>query len=208
MVAVAVAVRFGRLDVAPEEQARLAALLDEDERAHAARFRFARDRRRFVVRRGRARQWLAEAAGGDPARLRFATSAHGKPELPGGPHFSLSHSSETMMLAIGDAAIGCDIEAIDLALDWPPLARGFFSARENAALSALGGEESRIAFFTCWSRKEAFVKALGLGLAYPLDAFTVSVGEQPAIVSGGEGWEARGIGSPAGYRTALVVRAD
>lgn len=203
----AVAVRFGRLDVASDEEASLAALLDEDERARAARFRFARDHRRFVVRRGRTRQWLAQVAGGDPARLRFAPNAHGKPELPGGPHFSLSHSNDTMMLAIGDAALGCDIEAIDLALDWPPLARSFFSAQENAALAALSGEEGRIAFFTCWSRKEAFVKALGLGLAYPLDAFTVSIGEQPTIETGGEGWTARAIDPPSGFRAALVVPA-
>lgn len=203
----AVAVRFGHLDVPAHEEAQLATLLDADERARAARFRFARDRRRFVVRRGRARQWLAEEAGGDPARLRFTVNAYGKPELAGGPRFSLSHSGEAMMLAIGDTEVGCDIEAIDPALDWPPLARTFFSGHENTALSALGGEESRIAFFTCWSRKEAFVKALGLGLSYPLGAFTVSVGNQAAIVSGGEGWSACGIGSPAGYRAALVVRA-
>jgi 4'-phosphopantetheinyl transferase len=202
-----VAVRFDGLDVAPEEQAQLITLLDSDERARAARFRFARDRRRFVVRRGRARQWLAEAAGGNPARLRFTADAHGKPMLADGPHFSLSHSGETMMLAIGDAELGCDVEAIDPALDWPPLARSFFSDAENAALAALAPEAARTAFFACWSRKEAFIKALGLGLSYPLDAFTVSVGAAPAVVSGGEGWEARPVQSPAGHRAALVVRA-
>ncbi|MGN6269157.1 MAG: 4'-phosphopantetheinyl transferase family protein [Sphingomonas sp.] len=203
----AVAVRFGRLDVAPEEEARLAALLAADECARAARFRFARDRRRFAVRRGRAREWLAEAAGGHPGRLHFATNEHGKPELKSGPHFSLSHSGETMMLAIGDAALGCDIEAIDPALDWPPLARNFFSEAENAALAMLAPEAARTAFFACWSRKEAFVKALGRGLSYPLDAFTVSIGESPAILSGGDGWQARTVASPAGHRAALVVSA-
>jgi 4'-phosphopantetheinyl transferase len=202
-----VAVRFDGLDVAPEEQAQLITLLDADERARAARFRFARDRRRFVVRRGRARQWLAEATGGDPARLRFAANAHGKPELKDGPHFSLSHSGETMMLAIGDAQLGCDIAAIDPALDWPPLARGFFSDAENAALAALAPEAANTAFFACWARKEAFVKALGLGLSYPLDAFTVSVGAAPSILSGGEGWEARPVEPPGGHRAALVLRA-
>lgn len=201
----AVAVRFGRLDVAPEEEARLANLLDDDERARAARFRFARDRRRFVVRRGRAREWLAEAIGGNPAHLRFTTNAHGKPELSGGPLFSLSHSGETMMLAIGDVALGCDIEAIDPALDWPSLARTFFSDAENAALAALAPEAAHTAFFACWARKEAFVKALGRGLSYPLDAFTVSVGESAAIVSGGEGWAAHPVAPPDGYRAALVV---
>jgi len=202
----AVAVRFGRLDVAPEEEARLAALLDADERARAARFRYARDRRRFVVRRGRAREALAEAAGGDPARLRFSVNDHGKPRLPAGPHFSLSHSGETMMLAIGDTELGCDVEGIDASLDWRPLARSFFSPAENEALAALDGLAARIAFFACWSRKEAFVKALGLGLAYPLDAFTVSVDATPAILDGGAGWEARETDAPGGHRAALVVK--
>jgi len=202
----AIAVHFARLDVAAEEEARLAALLDAGERAHAARFRFGRDRRRFVVRRARARQWLAEAAGGDPAGLRFTANAHGKPRLAHGPHFSLSHSGETMMLAIGDVELGCDIEAIDPAVDWEPLARAFFAPAEVAALAALAPEAARTAFFTCWSRKEAFVKAIGLGLSYPLTAFTVSIGSAPAILSGGEGWKARAVEPPAGQRAALVVK--
>lgn len=202
------AVRFDRLDVAPQEEARLAALLDAHERERAARFRFARDRRRFVVRRGRTREWLAEATGGDASGLRFDASAHGKPFLPGGPHFSLSHSGEAMMLAIGDVELGCDVEAIDPALDWPPLARTFFSAAENEALAALGGEAARLAFFACWSRKEAFVKALGRGLSYPLDAFTVAVGDRQAILSGGDGWAAADVQAPPDYRAALVVAAS
>lgn len=201
------AVRFARLDVAAHEEARLAALLAPDERDRAARFRFARDCRRFVVRRGRAREWLAEAAGGDPARLRFDANPHGKPFLPGGPQFSLSHSGETMMLAIGDVELGCDIEVIDPALDWPPLARSFFSAAENDALAALDGEAARSAFFACWSRKEAFVKALGRGLSYPLDAFTVSIGDRPAILSGGDGWVAAQVAAPAGHHAGLVLSA-
>jgi 4'-phosphopantetheinyl transferase len=203
----AVAVRFGRLDVAPEEEARLATLLAADERARAARFRFARDRRRFVVRRGRAREWLADSIGGTPAQLRFTANAHGKPELKGGPHFSLSHSGETMMLAVGETELGCDVEAIDPTLDWPPLARTFFSDAENAALATLASEAARIAFFTCWVRKEAFVKALGRGLSYPLDAFTVSVGDGAALLSGGDGWTACSVTPPEGYSAALVVSA-
>ena len=102
--------------------------------------------------------------------------------------------------------LGCDIEAIDPAIDWPPLARAFFSTAENDALAALDGSEARAAFFACWSRKEAFVKALGLGLSYPLDAFTVSVGAAPVILSGGDGWNARRVDPPAGHQAALVVR--
>ena len=91
--------------------------------------------------------------------------------------------------------------------DWPPLARSFFSGAENAALAALAPEAARTAFFACWARKEAFVKALGRGLSYPLDAFTVSVDENPSIVSGGEGWKAHRVEPPSGHRAALVVCA-
>lgn len=201
------AVHFARLDVAPAEQARLAGLLSPDERARAARFRFDRDRRRFVARRGLARERLAAVMGGCPARLRFTANAHGKPELAGGPHFSLSHSGDTMMLAIGDTALGCDVEAIDPALDWLPLARTFFAGAETASLAALDPAAARLAFFACWSLKEAFVKALGLGLSYPLDAFTVAIGGAPAIRSGGDGWAALPVAAPEGYRAALVARA-
>lgn len=200
------AVHFARLDVGAAEEARLAALLDTDERARAARFRNARDRRRFVVRRARTREWLAEAVGGDPARLRFDANDHGKPRLADGPPFSPSHSGETMMLAIGDTDLGCDVEAIDPTLDWPPLARTFFAPAETVALAALAPEAACAAFFACWSRKEAFVKALGLGLSYPLGSFTVSIGDAPAITSGGDGWTAHPVTAPDGYRAALVAR--
>lgn len=201
-------VRYGRLDVTTDEQAQLAALLDADEHARAARFRFDADRRRFVVRRGRARQWLAAETGNDPARLAFTITAHGKPMLTDGPSFSLSHSGEMMMLAIADRAIGCDIERIDADLDWPPLARSFFARDEITALESLPDATARAAFFACWSRKEAFVKALGLGLSYPLDAFTVSVGGAPTLLAGGDGWRFDPTDPPPGYQAAVVIAVE
>ena len=183
-----VEVRTDTLVVGEDEVVRLAALLDVEEQARAARFRFDAHRRRFIVRRGRAREWLSEITGRAPETLQFSTGPHGKPELPGGPCFSLSHSGETMMMAVSDAEVGCDIEREDAVLDWRPLAEGFFAPGEVAALSALPAPEARRAFFACWARKEAFVKALGLGLSYPLDAFEVSVDEEARLVSGGEGW--------------------
>jgi 4'-phosphopantetheinyl transferase len=203
-----VAVRFETLAVDDATLAALTRLLGADERARADRFRFPRDRRRFVVRRACLRQILGAEIGRAPEALVFAENSHGKPVLEGGPPFSLSHSADMMMLAIGDAELGCDIERIDPALDWLPLAESLFTAAERAALGALPPEAGRRAFFACWARKEAFVKALGLGLSYPLDAFTVSVGVKPALVSGGEGW-AIGTGPVVpGYATAIVARDD
>lgn len=203
-----VAVAFETLDVDDATLAALTLLLGADECARADRFRFARDRRRFVVRRARLRQLLGAEIGRAPQALTFGENSHGKPVLEGGPPFSLSHSAETMMLAIGDADIGCDIEWIDPALDWPPLAATFFTATERAALAALPPEPARRAFFACWARKEAFVKALGLGLSYPLDAFDVSVGASAELLSGGEGWATGAGPAVPGYATAVVARDD
>ncbi len=203
-----VAVAFDRLDVDAATLAALTGILGADERARAERYRFPRDRRRFVVRRARLRQLLGGWTGRAPASLTFGESRHGKPILAGGPPFSLSHSADTMMLAIADVEVGCDLERIDATLDWQPLAETFFTTTERAALAALPPAAARRAFFTCWARKEAFVKALGRGLSWPLDAFDVSVGSHSELVSGGEGWaigEAPGL---PGFATALVAHDD
>jgi 4'-phosphopantetheinyl transferase len=190
------------------DAAALAHLLGDDERARADRFRFPRDRRRFVVRRARLRQLLGGWVGRAPEALVFGENGHGKPVLADGPPFSLSHSADMMMLAIGDADVGCDIEWIDPALDWPPLAETFFTTAERNALAALPPEAGRRAFFACWARKEAFVKALGLGLSYPLDAFDVSVSGAAALLSGGEGWVMDDASGMPGFATALVAHDD
>jgi len=190
------------------DAAALAHLLGDDERARADRFRFPRDRRRFVVRRARLRQLLGAWVGRAPEALTFTENSHGKPILADGPPFSLSHSADMMILAIGDAEVGCDLEWIDPALDWSPLAETFFTTTERNALAALPPEAARRAFFACWARKEAFVKALGLGLSYPLDAFDVSVNAAPAVLSGGEGWAIGEAPAIPGYAAAIVAGDD
>ena len=190
------------------DAAALAHLLGDDERARADRFRFPRDRRRFVVRRARLRQLLGAWVGRAPDALTFTENSHGKPILIDGPPFSLSHSADMMMLAIGDAETGCDIEWIDPALDWQPLADTLFTPTERNALALLPPEAARRAFFACWARKEAFVKALGLGLSYPLDAFDVSVRAAPALLSGGDGWAIGEAPAIPGYATAIVAGDD
>ncbi|MBA3896522.1 MAG: 4'-phosphopantetheinyl transferase superfamily protein [Sphingomonadaceae bacterium] len=198
---------YDTLEVDESTLLALTEMLGADERIRAAHFRFARDRRRFVARRARLRQRLGAWVGRAPERLVFGASSHGKPTLAGGPHFSLSHSAEAMMLAIGDGEIGCDIERIDDDLDWRPLAEAFFTNAERAGLAALSRMAARRAFFACWVRKEAFVKALGIGLSWPLGAFDVAVGPRPAIVSGGAGW-AIAAAPRTGFATAIVARDD
>ena len=204
------AVTFDGLDVDADELARLAALLDADETRRAAGFRFDRDRRRFIARRGRLRERLGRLVGQRPDRLRFAAGACGKPRLArrDAPHFSLSHSHGTMMLAIADRAVGCDLEWIDPAFDWPQVAARLFAPGEAAALATRAPAAGRRAFFDCWARKEAFVKGLGQGLSYPLDAFEVSLGKEARLLAGPRGWRFHTGFARDGFACALVLARD
>jgi 4'-phosphopantetheinyl transferase len=201
-----VEVHLGTLDVGEAELAHFARLIDAEERARAERFRFARDRRRFIVRRGWLRTLLGRHVGEAPERLTFTFGAYGKPELPGGLCFSQSHSGERMMIALSDIEVGCDIELIDETMDWRPIAESLFAPAEREALAALPEAEGRRGFFDCWARKEAFVKAIGHGLSYPLEAFTVSVTPEARLLSGGEAWSIAALSPGPGYAGAVVVR--
>lgn len=203
-----VAVTFAPLDVDANALQSCWDLLDMSERARAARFRFARDRRRFVVRRAALRRLLAAHGGARAEALRFEENGFGKPRLSGGPYFSASHSGERMMVAVANVEVGADVERIDPDLAWRPLADGLFETSERDALAALPEAAARTAFFHCWARKEAFVKALGLGLSYPLDAFAISVSDQAALQAGGEDWEIAALDGVAGYAAAVVARDD
>jgi len=197
------------LAVETETQRRLTAGLSEDERARAARFVFARDCRRFVVARSALRALLAEYLDVPAAALRFAYGPHGKPALDGDQAalgFNLSHSGEVAVVAMGwERALGIDVE------QWRPLPD--LGAEERAVLDALPASEQPAAFFRCWTRKEAFIKATGEGLAHPLDAFTVSLAPgEPARFLDIDGdpaalarWTLHELRSPAGYSGALVV---
>lgn len=190
-----------RVDLALDD-ARLAAcraLLCAGEARRADRFSRAEDRRRFIVSHAGLRAILAGALGADPTELTFDADAAGKPALAGRwrqqMSFNLSHSGGTALIALAPAGrVGVDVEAVRPVPDWPRIVRSHFSAAETSALARLSGEEGRRAFFACWTRKEAFVKAVGLGLAMPLDRFTVSLPpEPPALVAAGDGAEtARG----------------
>jgi 4'-phosphopantetheinyl transferase len=195
-----------RLDVSDTAVQGCFRSLDGDERRRAARFRFERDRRRFIVRRGRLREKLGQHAGVAPEQLSFATGAFGKPVLAGGGlHFSLSHSSELMIVAIANVEVGCDIERIDPDFEWRPVAERLFANNERTTLSTMSDTEARRGFFDCWTRKEAFLKAIGVGLSRRPDTFEVSVGREAAILKGGDGWSVADIDPADGYSGALVV---
>jgi len=204
---VRVEAHFDRLDVPPVEEQRLALLLDPAERERARRFRQAMHRRRFTVRRARLRQWLGQRLNLAPEAVPIVTDAMGKPGVPGWDrYFSASHSRDTMLIVGAPVPVGCDIEAIDPAFDWRPVADRLFAPEERRTLQALADEPGRNAFFQCWTRKEAFVKGLGQGLAHPLDAFAVNCDSPPALLRGGDGWSLAAIDLP-GHAVAIAAKA-
>ncbi|MGH9535745.1 MAG: 4'-phosphopantetheinyl transferase family protein [Terriglobales bacterium] len=162
------------------------ATLSPDERARAARFYFDRHRRQFIAARGGLRRVLSGLLGVPATQLAFTYGPHGKPRVDSPPQpgffFNLSHAGEWALLAwTGAGEIGADIERLRPVT--PGLAERFFAPAEAAALAAQPEAERAAAFFRCWTRKEAYLKALGSGLAQPLDGFVVSLaaGEPAAL---------------------------
>ncbi|GGC72223.1 4'-phosphopantetheinyl transferase family protein [Chelatococcus reniformis] len=206
---------FG-LDRALDEMCHLERWLSPDERDRAARFVRARDRLRFTAARGMLRRILGAEVDRDPASLGFAYNAHGKPTLAGdaGPHFNLSHSGALAALGIGRSVpFGLDIEQI-VQIE-AGVAEISFSPAERSALAVYGGAEWLACFYRCWTRKEAVIKALGLGLAQPLDAFDVTLGpsEEPRLLrlagapEASSQWELFHFEPAAGYMGAVAVPA-
>jgi 4'-phosphopantetheinyl transferase len=157
-----------------------ASVLSSDEVARASRFHFDKDRNRFIRCRSVLRFLLADYLGAAAAEIRFEYSTSGKPQLPTeqnprGLQFNLSHSADMALIAVGaDLQLGVDIEKIREEVDTAALAQRFFSPREGAGLQALPDHLRVPGFFACWTRKEAFLKATGTGLSFPLAEFSVT----------------------------------
>lgn len=203
------------LDVDEAARGRLFAHLSEDEVARALRFVFDRDRHRYVVARGRMREILARILGTTAAALRFSYSVHGKPSLSAAGaqlHFNLSHSDGLAALGVSHTReLGVDVEhERPLKED---IAERFFSIGEVAALRALPESEQLEAFYRCWTRKEAVVKAIGEGLSRPLDSFDVTLDAGTARLlrmdgeaDGPETWQLAPFVPAPGFAGALACR--
>jgi 4'-phosphopantetheinyl transferase len=209
-----------RLKLSTEEIDVLAALLSDPERQRAKRFVFDRDRNRFIVARARLRELLACRLGMAPQAIELQHGTHGKPALAPGSssrelRFNVSHSEDVAVYAfVSGREIGIDVEAVRVIRDADDLAARFFSRRENEAYRALDRGDKPLGFFNCWTRKEAFVKALGNGLSYPLDSFDVSLapGEPATIlrvenIPGDEcGWNLSSFSPGPGFVAAVVTK--
>jgi len=165
--------------------------LSTDERTKADRFRFPKDRSQFIVSRGALRAILSRYLNISSHILRFDYNPYGKPSLivaQGGNtlRFNLSHSRGIALIAITkNRDIGVDIEGINPNFSCLEIAEKFFSPLENSVLRSLPEHLQATAFFTCWTRKEAYIKAVGKGLSIPLNQFDVSLapGEPAALLN-------------------------
>lgn len=196
--------------------------LAPDELSRANRFRFEKDRRRYIAARGALRRILSRYLDVDPAQLGFSYTDYGKPALiPPSQlqtlNFNLSHSHQLALIAITDQRqVGIDIEHVRPVPDLGHLAQRFFSAQENAALEALPEEEKLRGFFNCWTRKEAYIKARGQGLSAPLGQFDVSLTpREPARLLNVRGdpqeatrWSLLDLTPAPGYVAALAVEGQ
>lgn len=197
----------------------LSQFLSKDERDRADRFHFDSDRNHFIV----ARAWLRIIIGyylrAEPAELRFDYSSYGKPSLSkpfaeiAGLNFNLAHSGDLAILGMTlRRQIGVDLERISDKVAYEAIAQRFFSSSEIACLSAMPQTARPRAFFNCWTRKEAFIKAKGMGLSLELDQFDVTLDDEEAALlrtqgdeSEAERWSLRALDLGSGYVAALAV---
>jgi 4'-phosphopantetheinyl transferase len=179
-----------RLEQSLQVQDNYLSTLDQDERTRASRFHFDKHRRHFVVSRGFLRALLGRYLDTSPEAVRFAYGPHGKPMLEGehrdsSLRFNASHSGDWAVYAfVQEHEIGVDVEQIKEDFATEGIAERFFSVREVQILNALPEAEKPAAFFRCWTRKEAYIKAIGTGLSHPLDTFDVTLapGEPAALL--------------------------
>jgi 4'-phosphopantetheinyl transferase len=193
------------------------ALLDATERNRAARFYFEPDRESHVLAHGVLRHLLAGALGSAPAALVFAVGAQGKPALAtSGPidlRFNLSHAGEWLFIALARGAeVGIDVEQQRAGLVDELLPSLAFTAPEKAWITGHDGAARTTAFFEAWSRKEAAIKAWGMGLSLALDRFDVTptgggpcvVRPPPGLAVSDRAWTLQDLPAPAGHSAALV----
>lgn len=195
-------------------------VLSSDELARSRRFLFARDRIRFIRCRSALRGLLATYLETTASDIRFEYLSCGKPQVachqnPQALQFNVSHSASMALIAVGsNCQLGVDIEKIRWDVDTPHQAERFFSPRERASLRALPDHLRVPGFFACWTRKEAFLKATGDGLSFPLEDFSVTT--HPDLDPGLEEiqgnteevrqWFLADLSVLDGYRATIAVR--
>ena len=179
-------------------------LLSAAEQQRLQRFRFADHQRRYQIVHGALRRILGGYLGRDAREVEFRQGPRGKPYMADDElQFNLSHSGKLGLIGVSRIELGLDVEKVRHLESLTQIAERHFSASEFGALDELQDEARELAFYRCWTRKEAYIKALGEGLSMALDSFDVSLCEQPKFVACHDG---RG-GSGAVGHARYVARA-
>jgi 4'-phosphopantetheinyl transferase len=208
------------LDLPPGAIDALLPALAEDERRRADRFRIGQLRDRFIAGRGLLRSVLSRYLQAAPAELHFEYQPRGKPVLAASArerelYFNVSHSHGLALFAVSAGLpIGVDLEQIRPVRDLDGLVERFFAVEERDQWRRLPEAARPLAFFHGWTRKEAWLKATGSGLSFPLDQFCVSLEpEAPRLLSiRGDSaeaacWRLESCAPAPGFVAALAVRA-
>lgn len=196
---------------------RLELLLGDDEKSCAAQFRFDRLRESFVIARGVLRILLGHYLKASPISIQFKYGSRGKPALaaPARMDFNMSHSGGLAVFAVAASCeIGVDLEQIRPLQDMQSIADRFFCSEEAAELRSLPANQRERGFYLCWTRKEAYIKAIGDGLSAPLDGFCVSLQPSQAArfvhiahdTSAAEAWTLHDLQLAPNYAAALAYR--
>jgi len=212
-------VHVWRLDVGSAFADELFRFLSADERERASAFRFAHDRDRFVAMHAGLRQILSLYLGCPATAVALRHDARGKPALAtqhAGPHFNLGHSHDLGLVAVTCAgAVGIDLEFLREDLPFSEISGTYFADSERAAFASVASGDDLRRFFACWTRKEAYLKGRGEGLARPLSTFEVSTElDRAVLVSDSrdprapERWTLRDVGIHPRYAAALAVESQ
>lgn len=188
-------------------------MLPDEDRSRARRFHRDADRLRFCIGRVMLRTLLAAYTGQTPQSITLSTGPNDKPVMNGGPSFNLSHSGTTVLVGVAESGdLGVDVEAVRAIDDIDSLARSCLSNREIEALAAWAAGEKLRAFLRAWTRKEAFVKALGTGIGIDLKSFSVSMndtGDNALLDAGGccpdaDSWAVVPVRIPGAFEAAVA----
>ena len=204
------------LQATPAQLERLLGLLDDTEVRRAQRFSFDRHRRRFITGRAVMRILLGRYTNRPPEALEFSYNPQGKPALKDADslEFNFTNSRDLALLCVArQAQLGIDLEHLGRYTDYAGIVNRFFAEREVEELFSLPECRRHAAFITGWTRKEAYIKALGTGLSLPLDKFVVTIDPEatPQLLSADDmpdepgRWVFRHLDPEAGYVASLVV---
>jgi 4'-phosphopantetheinyl transferase len=203
------------LDVEPQEHSRFLSYLNKDEVLRAERFVFPRDRDQFIVARGKLRELLGKYLRRPPDAVQFKTARYGKLSLLDDRdqlRFNLSHSHGLALYGFCmGRELGIDTEKIQPDFAGEGIAERYFSVAEQCELAEVPKELRDTAFFLCWTRKEAYIKAHGDGLQIPLDSFDVSLkpGEPGTLRSADrDRWSIRSFVPAPDFVAAIIVEGE